>query len=167
VHAAEHGHMMMTSGPYLEVLLAADQAGDKSNGTAGEDVVAPGGKATLTVRVQCPNWFDIDRVQIFLNGRAEESLNFTRETTPGRFAGGVVKFEQKIPLALKGDTHVIVAAAGEKSTLGPVMGPDHAKDMPIAISNPIYVDVDGGGFKPNGDTLGAPLPVASGKARTQ
>ncbi len=167
VHAAEHGHMMMTSGPYLELLLAADQAGDKSSGTAGDDVVASGGKATLTVRVQCPNWFDIDRVQILLNGRAEESLNFTRETTPGRFAGGAVKFEQKIPLALKGDTHVIVAAAGEKSTLGPVMGPDHAKDMPIAISNPIYVDVDGGGFKPNGDTLGAPLPVASGKARTQ
>jgi hypothetical protein len=35
--------------------------------------------------------------------------------------------------------------------------------MPIAVSNPIYVDVDGGGFKPNADTLGSPLPVASGK----
>jgi hypothetical protein len=62
------------------------------------------------------------------------------------------------------DTHIIVAAAAEKSTLGPVMGPDHAKDMPIAISNPIFVDVDGKGFKANGDTLGAPLPVMSGKA---
>ncbi len=43
--------------------------------------------------------------------------------------------------------------------LGPVRGPDRAKDMPVAVSNPIYVDVDGGGFKANGDTLGAPLPV--------
>lgn len=95
-------------------------------------------------------------------------MNFTREKTPGRFASGTVKFDQQIPLSLlKGDAHVIVAAAAEKSTLGPVMGPDHAKDMPIAISNPIFVDVDGSGFKANGDTLGAPLPVMAGKAATK
>lgn len=167
VHSAEHGHMIMTSGPYLEVLLTADKAGDKSSGTAGDDVAAPGGKAKLRVRVQCPNWFDIDRVQVFVNGRADEKLNFTRETTPDRFAGGVLKFDQELPLALEGDAHIIVAAAAEKSTLGPVMGPDHAKDMPIAVSNPIFVDVDGGGFKANGDTLGAPLPVKAGKARPE
>jgi hypothetical protein len=34
------------------------------------------------------------------------------------------------------------------------MGPEHAEDKPVAVSNPIFVDVDGGGFKPNGDTLG-------------
>jgi hypothetical protein len=38
-----------------------------------------------------------------------------------------------------------------------------AGDVPMAVSNPIYVDVDGGGFKPNGDTLGAPLPTALDK----
>ena len=37
----------------------------------------------------------------------------------------------------------------------------------IAVSNPIFVDVDGGGFKANGDTLGAPLPVKAGKARPE
>jgi hypothetical protein len=31
--------------------------------------------------------------------------------------------------------------------------------MPFAVSNPIFVDVDGGGFKPNGDDLGVPFPV--------
>jgi hypothetical protein len=165
VHTAEHGHIMMTSGPYLEVRLTADAPGDKSSGTAGDDVEAPGGKAKLRVRVQCPNWFDVDRVQVFVNGRADDALNFTREKTPERFAGGTIKFDQELPLALDADSHVIVAAAAEKSTLGPVMGPQHSKDMPIAVSNPIFVDVDGGGFKSNGDTLGAPLPVASGKAR--
>ena len=43
-----------------------------------------GGKATLRVRVQCPNWFDVDRVQVFLNGRPAKSLNFTRGSTPIR-----------------------------------------------------------------------------------
>ena len=69
-----------------------------------------------------------------------------------------MKFDQEIPLALKADTHVIVAAIGEQSKLGPVMGPDHAADLPVAVSNPIFVDVDGGGFKPNGEAVGK-VPV--------
>ncbi len=69
VHAAEHGHMLMTSGPYLEVLCSAAEAGDNSSGTAGDDLVAPGGKGTCACGSQCPNWFDIDRVQVFVNGR--------------------------------------------------------------------------------------------------
>lgn len=162
VHASEHGHIVMTSGPYLEVMLT--QADGAAHGTAGDDVALPNGKGRLAIRVQCPNWFDIDRVQVFLNGRPDPELNFTRSTTPERFTGGTVKFEHQLPLALKGDTHIIVAAAAEKSSLGPVMGPEHANDMPIAVSNPIYVDVDGHGFKANGDTLGVPLPVMSGKS---
>ena len=72
-----------------------------------------------------------------------------------------MKFDQEIPLRIDRDTHVIVAAIGEKSKLGPVMGPEHAADRPVAVSNPIFVDVDGGGFKHNGDTLGELLPVKS------
>ncbi len=36
------------------------------------------------------------------------------------------------------------------------------KDLPIAVSNPIYVDVDGKGFQPSGDPLGD-LPVKGGE----
>ena len=96
----------------------------------------------------------------FLNGRPDESLNFTRANTPAKFASGIVKFDQEIPLSLDRDAHVIVATIGEKSKLGPVMGPEHANDRPVAVSNPIFVDVDGGGFKHNGDTLGV-LPLKS------
>lgn len=177
VHAAEHGHVIMTTGPYLEVLVQALDVPEAARrgpqaasfrGTAGDDVVAPGGRVTLGIRVQCPNWFDVDRVQVFRNGRADESLNFTRATTPDRFQGGVIKFDQQLTLSLDEDTHLIVATAGEKSQLGPVMGPEHQSKIPVAVSNPIWVDVDGGGFKPNGDTLGAPLPVMAGRPnRTQ
>ena len=31
---------------------------------------------------------------------------------------------------------------------------------PLAYNNPIFVDVDGNGFKANGDLLGFDLPVA-------
>ena len=37
----------------------------------------------------------------------------------------------------------------ERLARGPVMGPEHADDRPVAVSNPIFVDVDGGGFKPS------------------
>ena len=72
-----------------------------------------------------------------------------------------MKFDQEIPLHLDRDTHVIVAAIGEHSRLGPVMGPEHADDRPVAVSNPIFVDVDGGGFKADGNPLGK-LPVKGG-----
>ena len=157
VHAAERGNLVMTSGPFLEVKLkAAEGAGPEA--IPGENLAAPGGALALHVRVQCPNWLDVDRVQVFVNGRRRHSLNFTRRSAPEKFTNAVVKFDQEIPLQLDLDAHVIVAAIGERSRLGPVMGPDHAADHPVAVSNPIFVDVDGGGFKHNGDPLGE-LPV--------
>jgi hypothetical protein len=41
------------------------------------------------------------------------------------------------------------------------MGPEHGEDMPVAVSNPIFVDVNGNGFEPNGDLLDFPLPSAN------
>jgi hypothetical protein len=160
VHAAERGNLVMSSGPFLEVKLRAGE-GPGDEAIPGGDLSARGGRATLKVRVQCPNWFDVDRVQVYLNGRPAEGLNFTRRSSPGRFSDATVKFDQEVPLRLERDGHVIVAAIGEQSRLGPVMGPEHADDRPVAVSNPIFVDVDGDGFKPNGDPLGE-LPVKGG-----
>jgi hypothetical protein len=160
VRAAERGHLVMSSGPFLEVKLRPAE-GAQTEAIPGDDLAVRGGKAVLKVRVQCPNWFDVDRVQVFLNGRPATDLNFTRQSNADRFARSTVKFDQEIPLRLDRDSHVIVAAIGEHSRLGPVMGPDHDADLPVAVSNPIFVDVDGDGFKPNGDTLGE-LPVKGG-----
>ncbi|WP_165229739.1 CehA/McbA family metallohydrolase [Aquisphaera insulae] len=161
VHAAERGQLVMSNGPFLEAEIRGE-GGSPAPAGPGEDVAAPGGSATLRVRVQCPNWFDVDRVQVFVNGRAPEELNFTRARGNGPFADGAVKFDRAIPLRLSGDAHVIVAAIGEHSKLGPIVGPEHREDRPVAVSNPIFVDVDGGGFKANGDTLGT-LPVKAGR----
>jgi len=158
VHAAEHGRIMMTNGPYLEVGVA-----NLGSGAApvemGDELAASDGAISLHVRVQCANWLDVNRVQVFVNGAPEAALNFTRRTHGEMFQNGVVKFEQVLPLRLTLDAHVIVAVANEGATLGRVMGPDNGRAMPVAVSNPIYVDVDGGGFQPNGDQLGLPLPV--------
>jgi len=159
VHASERGNLVMTNGPFLEVELLGGDPALAARTFPGDDRKLPEGRGKLRVKVQCPNWLDVNRVQVFVNGRPSEDLHFTRKTTPDAFGSGVVKFEQDISLNLKSDAHLIVAAAGEGLTLGPVMGPRAGAAMPVAVSNPIYVDVDGQGFQPNGDMLGLPLPV--------
>src|SRR5690606_1042490 len=93
VHAADHGHVLMTTGPFMTVALTAAQDSARPRGIMGDDVIAPGGKATLSVRVQCPNWMDVNRVQVFVNGQPKPELNFTRRTHPEWFGNDVVKFD--------------------------------------------------------------------------
>lgn len=156
VRATNQGRIVMSNGPFLEVKL--NEAGQTEAVTAGQDLVALSGKLQLHVRVQTPNWFDIDHVFVLVNGRLAETLDFTQEKQPERFVNaGAVKFDQRLELTLPVDAHVIVVAAGEKSTLSRVMGSAWGNVQPVAISNPMFVDVDSGGFKPNQDTLGYPL----------
>ncbi len=154
VAATRAGRVIMTNGPFLEAEVVSDAPGDQSRGQAGDTVMAAGGTAKLHIRVQCANWLDVDRVQVLLNGRYAPELNFTRASHPDYFRDGVVKFEAEVPLALKEDSHVVVATTGENSTLGLVYGPGRGAANPTALNNPIFVDIDGNGFSPNGDTLG-------------
>ncbi len=55
VHTTEQGHVVMTTGPFMEVTLRPVGKGDTAPVHPGDDVALPGGKAMLTVRVQCAN----------------------------------------------------------------------------------------------------------------
>ncbi|MEE2642166.1 MAG: CehA/McbA family metallohydrolase [Planctomycetota bacterium] len=155
VRHSKRGHLIMTSGPFMEVSLMP--AGGTRAYLPGDELKLPGGKAELWVRVQCPNWLDVNRVQVFVNGHALKNLNFTRRTDPSLFSNGVVKYEQTIPIALTEDAHLIVATIGEGLKLGRVMGPVAGNRIPCAVSNPLFVDVDGEGFQPSGDRIDSPF----------
>lgn len=159
--AAKKGRMVLSNGPFLQVSLKSALPGD--------DVRLDGGAGELHVQVQCAPWLDIDRVQVLVNGRQEPSLNFSRQSHSQWFATGAgapVRFDQKIPLRLPADAHVIVVATGESFRIGPFHG-RHADQPPTALSNPIFVDVDGNGFRANRDTLGLPLPTKGGAAASE
>ena len=156
VRASELGEIVMTNGPFLEVTARTGE--DETETHPGGRMTAVDGEVALHVRVQCPNWFDIDRVQLFVNGRPSGELNFTRRENGDLFSRDTVRFEHTIPVLLESDAHLIVATIGEDSQLGMVMGPDHAESKPVAVSNPIFVDVDGDGFTANGDLLDLPIP---------
>jgi hypothetical protein len=152
VREAKAGHTVLSTGPFMTV---------KANGKSlpGDDLLAMERKVDLAVKVQCPDWMDIDRVQVFVNSRPVPELNFTRTSHPDWFASGVVKFDRSIPVSLTQDAHLIIAVLDSKGTLAPSFGTAPPSALrPTAFHNPIYVDIDGNGFRSNGDTLGFAIP---------
>jgi hypothetical protein len=146
--AAKAGCSYLTTGPFLQVSTLAGER-------PGATVRPQGGLVTLKVNVQCTDWIDIDRVQVLVNGRAPAELNFTKASHPTLFKDGVLKFEREIQIPLKEDAHLIVVACSEHSDLRIGYGSSsQSANRPLAYHNPLYVDVDGNGFQPNGDMLG-------------
>ena len=157
VHAAEQGRIVMSNGPYLEV--TAQETGKTETVVSGQDLKATSGQVTLKIRVQCPNWLDVDTLFVLVNGRKHAVHDYTREKNPDLFRGGVVKFDRALEIDLKSDAHLVVVTGDVGGDLTKIYGKDMGKAQPAAMTNPIFVDVDGNGFQPNKDTLGHPLPV--------
>lgn len=152
IKAAKEGRSYLTTGPFLQVTTANGEG-------PGDTVLSKGKPVSLKVRVQCTDWINIDRIQILVNGRPLQSLNFTRTTHPSFFKEGVVKFEQTIDVPINTDSHLIVVACGENHTLQTGYGSSsQASIHPFAYHNPIWVDVDGKGITPSNDTLDYSVP---------
>jgi len=153
IRNAKAGRMMITNGPFLEVTTA--------DGLPIGSHVISAGSIALKVRVQAPNWIEVNRVQILVNGRPRPEDNYTKATHPRMFRSGTVRFDETLTVRLQEDAHLIVVATGEGADLKKGWGRNPQGAMqPIAYTNPIYVDIDGKGFQPNGDTLGHPILVA-------
>ncbi len=150
---AKAGRGVLSTGPFLQVT---------ANGAPpGAEIKADGKPVLLKVKVQCNDWLDIDRVQVLVNGRQPKELNFTRQSHPDWFAAGAVKFNREIPVTLTDDAHLIVVAFNSQGDLKTGFGSSlQAKMKPQAWHNPIYVDVNGDGWKASGDTLGYDIPVS-------
>ena len=93
-----------------------------------------------------------------------KELQFTRGHNADMFNDDVLKFDRTLDIVLKQDSQIVVVTGHRTETLGDVAGPTWGKQHPAALTNPVFIDVDGNGFQPNKDTLGFPLPVKFGSS---
>ena len=116
--------------------------------TSGDYFTAQDGKVDIWLKVQSAPWIAVDEVRLILNG--ERKIIFPVKTSEK----AIQKIEKQISLKLDKDTYIIVEAIGKKS-LFPVLqkvskgGLLKNATLPYALTNPVFVDVDGNGkFNP-------------------
>jgi hypothetical protein len=152
IRNSKAGRMVLTNGPFLTVTTG--------DGLPIGSTLVSEGYVDLKIQVKSANWVDIDRVQVLVNGRQPAEYNFTRQKHPAMFKQQTLRFAETVRVKLEQDAHLIVVAVGENADLKNGWGRNPYGNMhPIAYTNPIFVDVDHNGWRPNGDTLGHPLLV--------
>lgn len=155
------GRMIGTNGPHISFRIT-DDAGGTAN--LGETLTTEQEEVTLAVTVRAPNWVPVEEVRVIANGYVV--MSFDAETLPAVLqptvepwsssTEDVVRFDATLSVNVPVDTYFLVEAGAK---LSPTPEPTGFFStivpgaVPIAFSNPIFVDADGGGF------VGPGLPV--------
>jgi len=128
--AVKAHHAFFTTGPFIRF-----HAGP---GDIGDLVPAPGGKATLQIEVDAAPWISVNRVILYVSGKETNRW-------PVPESRDVVRFRTSQPINLPGDGYAVIRVDGDK-IMAPVVGDSKNFGVyPLAISNPIFFDVNGNG----------------------
>ena len=122
--------VMFTTGPIVELTVGA--AG------LGETVHVDKGTAVAHVVVRAAGWVPTDKLTLYANGKVVASRAITSKDT--------VRLDEQIAFTVDRDTFV-VARVDASEPLPPVVGDldKHFEAYPLAITNPVFLDVDGDG----------------------
>lgn len=144
--ALRAGAAVASTGPFV----------DASVGTVGPGglVAGPATSVTLAISLRHPDWVPVDEVRVIVNGGTPILVpmgSFTASTTDSSLSTASVL----VPMPSAGDAWIVVEAGVPLATTGAYRtGTPWNKIMkgiyPIAVTNPIFVDVDGGGYTPPG-----------------
>ena len=125
----KNGQVFTTYGPFIQFTV---------NGKGmGETVQAERASVRLKLEVYAADWIDVDRVLVIVDGDVVETIPVpeTREILR-------LKDERKIPV--RTDGWIALRVEGDDS-LAPIVPDKDRPILPIAVTNPVYVDVDGDG----------------------
>lgn len=165
VTGAVRGHRaLVTNAPFVELAIG--------DGRIGDELRAPGGKVEVAIRVRAPSWGPVDHLVVYANSAivAEHAipagqgtdyaitvpLQLARDSwIVAEVSGHANMFPVVTPTELPPiDATVIVKALSvglDLSSLpltSPLKPPRTHISTPYAITNPIWVDVDGDGWTP-------------------
>jgi hypothetical protein len=176
VKAFRSHRAVLTNGPFVDFTVQGQPM--------GSDVSASAGSVDVSVTVKAPDWIDVTRGTLFGNGRVVDTFDIAMQ-------GTTFKYETSIPVPedtwlvvyVEGDKSLFpvvppseipaVAISDAVSSLaeplgfgGAILGdlapPETNTVTPQAITNPIWVDANGGGFTPPGVIARVCLPEAFG-----
>jgi hypothetical protein len=131
------GHSFASNGPLVEF---------KANGKycSGDSFTSSSGEVEIWIKVQSAPWVAVDEVRLIVNG--ERKFTFLVEAAKEE----ILKFTKQISLKLKKDSYIAAEVMGKKS-LYPVLqqysrrGSLKEAILPYALTNPVFIDVDGNG----------------------
>jgi hypothetical protein len=124
-HALIAGHAVVSCGIFVLPI---------ANGSAGPGDTVLGGRISLAISLRAPEWIDISRVEIYVNGaKAEEHTREAPHQNP---------WNLEVDLQMKADSWIVVVARGDKFMNEAQPG---KWIKPYGFSNPIFVDADSDG----------------------
>ena len=130
----------VSSGPLITFTIGTQSIGGFLDNHGSNDV-------DLNITIQAPSWVDVDYVKVYSNHGLEIFDDAVASST------NVIRYDETITLTVSEDSYFVVKAGHTSAWLGPVN-----PGMTIfAITNPIWVDVDGNGAF---DEPGLPVPSA-------
>jgi hypothetical protein len=170
--AVRQGRVTVGLGPFVELWVDGAPIGS---------TITASGTLAVRVRVQTPEWFGVDRVEVYRNGVLWVERDLEVDATE------IVDFDETLEDDPDGDAWYVAIALGRSSSLSPIYtsvphpqlgfsqvaavafggiedeliqsiippvpaAPEITPVLPYGITNPVWVDVDGGGFA-------APLPT--------
>ncbi len=127
--AIRQRRLFTTLGPFVEYWV---------NGRPmGADVTVIGGQVELRVKLQAASWVDCDRVHVVINGDIAHVID-----VPG--ARRNVRLDTTITVPVHHDAWLTVLVEGDDS-LAPIVHDGDRPVLPLAVTNPVWLDVDGDG----------------------
>lgn len=143
LNALKSGAAVASTGPLLDVSI---------NG-AGPGGTVSGAALTVSINVYAPDWLPVDQVRIIVNGQTVQTLDPSTFSQGGDFRQRGTSVVVNLPTTK--DAWIVVEAGVPLTQTGPYRaGTAWSKIQkgmyPIAITNPIFVDVNGGGYVPPG-----------------
>lgn len=115
------GRVVVSSGPFVELVAGG--------GSAGDTVRAENGVLAFELEARAPPWMSVDHADLYLNG----ALALRVDRLGRRFSGH---------LPVKRDSFLVAVVRGGTSLDKVLPG---TRVVPVAFTNPIFVDADGDG----------------------
>jgi hypothetical protein len=130
VEAIRGGQAFTTIGPFVEFSVDGKRM--------GRLVRTFNTSVDVRVRVRAASWIDCDRVKIIVNGVVAAE----RPVSDHRYSE---RFDERITIELDRDAWISVLVEGD-DPMDPIVQSPHRPILPLAVTNPVWVEVDGDGW---------------------